>query len=73
MLYFVGKSKMKEKRYFVEIVIKDSETLEPVHSISTKSDYTKEQIRNFPQYEVAKDVQDAASILYFYAFEPIKK
>ena len=64
---------MKDKRYFVEIVIKDSDTLEPIHSISTKSDYTKEQIRNFPQHEVAKDVQDATSILCFYAFEPIKK
>ena len=63
---------MNEKRYFIELTIKDSDTLEPVHSISTKSDYTKEQIRNFPQREVAKDVQDAASILYFFAFEPIK-
>lgn len=63
---------MNEKRYFIEIVIKDSDTLEPVHSISTRSDYTKEQIRDFPQYEVSKDVQDAASILCFYAFEPVK-
>lgn len=63
---------MKEKRYFVEIVIKDSETLKPVHSISTRSDYTKEQIRNLSQHEVTKDIQDAASILCFYAFEPIK-
>lgn len=59
-----------KKRYFIEIVIKDSDTLEPVHSISTRSDYTKEQIINFPQNEVSKDVQNAASILCFYAFEP---
>jgi hypothetical protein len=29
---------MKEKRYFIEITIKDSETLEPVRSITTGSD-----------------------------------
>ena len=68
---FTGIDMKKEKRYFVEIVIKDSETLKPVHSISTRSDYTKEQIRN-PQHRVSKDIQDAASILCFYAFEPIK-
>jgi hypothetical protein len=60
----------KEKRYFIEILIKDSDTLESIHSISTSSDYTKKQIRNF---EALKDIQDAASILCFYAFEPIKK
>ncbi len=64
---------MSEKRYFIEIIIKDSDTLDPIHSISTKSDYTKEQIRNFFDYQVPKDINDAASILCFYAFEPIKK
>jgi len=35
----IKKSISKEKRYFVEIIIKDSETLEPIRSISTGSDY----------------------------------
>jgi len=29
----------KEKRYFIEITIKDSETLEPIRSITTGSDW----------------------------------
>ena len=41
----IQNSIMKEKRYFVEITIKDSETLEPIRSITTGSDWHESNFR----------------------------
>lgn len=46
---------MNEKRYFIEVTIKDSETLKPVRSISTSSDYPK-SILTYPHTKLLKEV-----------------
>ena len=51
---------VKEKRYFVEITIKDSETLEPIRTITTGSDWPESffrssSISSFP-VEVVVDI-----------------
>ena len=53
---------MSKKRYFVEITIKDSETLEPVRSISTGSDYT-ESFLNHPNPNLMKEIHGCVDIL----------
>jgi|LauGreDrversion4_2_1035121.scaffolds.fasta_scaffold290187_3 hypothetical protein len=53
---------MKEKRYFVEIVIKDSETLEPVRSISTSSHYP-ESILSYSHHNLMKEIHGCVGIL----------
>jgi hypothetical protein len=35
---------MKDKKYIFELVLKDSESLQPIHSIYTRSDYDAEDI-----------------------------
>ena len=53
---------MKEKRYFVEIVIKDSETLEPVRSISTGSDYPESFFSN-PHPDLMREIHGCVDML----------
>lgn len=52
----------KEKRYFIEIVIKDSETLEPVRSISTSSDYP-ESILTYSHHNLMKEIHGCVDVL----------
>ena len=52
----------KEKRYFIEIVIKDYDTLEPVRSISTSSDYP-ESVLTYPHVKLLKEVHACVDIL----------
>jgi hypothetical protein len=52
----------KEKRYFIEIVIKDSDTLEPVRSISTSSDYP-ESVLAYPHVKLLKEVDFCVNAL----------
>jgi hypothetical protein len=42
----IQKNISKEKRYFVEITIKDSETLEPIRTITTGSDWHESNFSN---------------------------
>jgi hypothetical protein len=58
----------KEKRYFIEITIKDSETLEPVRSISTSSDYPESFFRTsaistFPHPNMMTEIHGCVDIL----------
>ena len=54
----------KEKRYFIEIVIKDSDTLEPVRSISTSSDYP-ESFFTFPvHHNIENEISGCLGILF---------
>ena len=53
---------VKEKRYFVEITIKDSETLEPVRSISTGSDYPESFFSN-PHPDLMREIHGCVDIL----------
>lgn len=62
----------KEKRYFIEIVIKDSETLERVRSISTFSDYPESFLSN-PHPNLMKDVHGCVDILCSIHFENKKQ
>ena len=64
MSCFAGrKSNMKkEKRYFIEIVIKDSDTLEPVRSISTSSDYP-ESVLVYPHTKLLEEVDFCVNAL----------
>ncbi len=55
---------MKEKRYFIEIVIKDSETLEPVRSISTSSDYPESLFTPPVNYKIEKEVVGCLGVLF---------
>jgi hypothetical protein len=52
----------KDKRYFVEIVIKDSETLEPVRSISTGSDYPESFFIN-PHPDLMREIHGCVDML----------
>jgi hypothetical protein len=52
----------KEKQYFVEITIKDSETLEPVRSVSTSSDYP-ESVLTYPHVKLLKEISACVDIL----------
>ena len=52
----------KDKRYFVEITIKDSETLEPVRSISTGSDYPESFFSN-PHPNLMTEIHGCVDIL----------
>ena len=52
----------KEKRYFIEIVIKDSDTLEPIRSISTNSDYP-ESVLVYPRAKLLKEVDFCVNTL----------
>ena len=52
----------KEKRYFIEIVIKDSDTLEPVRSISTSSDYP-ESVLVYPHTKLLEEVDFCVNAL----------
>ena len=51
----IQNSMSKEKSYFVEITIKDSETLEPVRSISTGSDYPESFLNN-PNSDLMREI-----------------
>jgi len=53
---------MKNKRYFVEIVIKDSETLEPVRSITTGSDYPESFFSN-PHPNLMREIHGCVDML----------
>ena len=54
----------EEKRYFIELVIKDSDTLEPVRSVSTSSDYP-ESFFTFPvHHNIEKEVSGCLGILF---------
>ena len=55
---------MKEKRYFIEIVIKDSDTLEPVRSISTSSDYPESLFVPPVHHNIASEVNGCLGILF---------
>lgn len=62
-----------QKRYFIEIVIKDSETLEPVRSVSTGSDYP-ESFFTFPlDHRIAKEVSGCLGILFSMPLNKDKK
>jgi hypothetical protein len=52
----------KEKRYFIEITIKDSETLEPVRSISTSLDYPESFFSN-PHANLMREIHGCVDIL----------
>lgn len=52
----------KEKRYFIEITIKDSDTLESVRSISTSSDYP-ESVLVYPHTKLLKEVDFCVNTL----------
>ena len=58
----IQKNIVKEKRYFVEITIKDSETLETVRSISTGSDYPESFYSN-PHTNLMKEIHGCVDIL----------
>ena len=58
----------KEKRYFIEITIKDSETLEPVRSITTGSDWPESFFRTsaistFPHPNMMTEIHGCVDIL----------
>jgi hypothetical protein len=61
-LNIIQKNISKEKRYFVEITIKDSETLEPVRSISTSSDYP-ESFFNNPHPNLMREIHGCVDML----------
>lgn len=54
----------EEKRYFVEIVIKDSDTLESVRSVSTGSDYPESLFVPPVDHRIAKEVNGCLGILF---------
>jgi len=54
----------KVKRYFIEIVIKDSDTLEPVRSISTSSDYPESLFVPPVHHNIASEVNGCLGILF---------
>jgi hypothetical protein len=58
----IQKNISKEKRYFVEITIKDSETLEPVRSISTGSDYPESFFSN-PHPNLMREIHGCVDML----------
>lgn len=63
----------EEKRYFIEIVIKDSETLEPVRSISTGSDYP-ESFFNYPvHHNIESEVNGCLGILFSFPLNKNEK
>jgi hypothetical protein len=62
----------EEKRYFIEIVIKDSETLEPVRSISTSSDYP-ESILRYSHHNLMKEIYGCVDVLCSIHFENDKQ
>lgn len=55
---------MKEKRYFIELVVKDSDTLEPVRSVSTSSDYPDSFFNYPPHHNVTSDIRACVGILF---------
>jgi hypothetical protein len=64
----IQKNISKEKRYFVEITIKDSETLEPVRSITTGSDWPESFFRTsaiytLPHPNMMREIQGCVVIL----------
>jgi hypothetical protein len=60
----IQKSISKEKRYFVEITIKDSETLEPIRSVSTGSNWS-ESCFTFPvHHNMIREVNGCLSFLF---------
>lgn len=54
----------EEKRYFIEIVIKDSDTLEPVRSVSTGSDYPQSLFTPPVDHRIEKEVCGCLGILF---------
>ena len=60
----VQNSISKEKRYFVEITIKDSETLEPVRSVSTGSTYSESLFVPPIHHNLAREVNGCLGILF---------
>jgi hypothetical protein len=52
----------KEKRYFIEVTIKDSDTLKPVRSISTSSNYP-ESVLTYPHTKLLKEVDFCVNTL----------
>jgi hypothetical protein len=53
----------EEKRYFFEIVIKDSDTLEPVRSVSTGSDYPESLFVPPVHHNISREVNWCVGIL----------
>lgn len=64
---------MKEKRYFIEIVIKDSDTLEPVRSVSTGSDYPESLFTPPVDHRIEKEVSGCLGILFSMPLNKDKK
>lgn len=64
----IQNSIVKEKRYFVEITIKDSETLEPIRTISTGSNWPESffrysSISSLPHPNMMTEIHGCVDIL----------
>jgi hypothetical protein len=63
----------EEKRYFIEIVIKDSETLEPVRSISTSLDYPESLFVPPVHHNISREVNGCLGILFSFPLNKNEK
>ena len=54
----------EEKRYFIEVTIKDSDTLEPVRSVFTSSDYPESLFTPPVDHRIGKEVNGCLGILF---------
>jgi hypothetical protein len=53
----------KEKRYFIELIIKDSDTLEPIQTVSTSSDYPESLFVAPVHYNISREISRCLDIL----------